>query len=172
MCQPGTQKGRGKILSPPLWFLVSQMGPTGTPYLIWSLQVGSWENLQKPGKGKNSYQSRLSQVSVWNASLTNEGKTFSPLAWQVGIGGRERFVKIRSLDHFSPLHIWASVVWWQILSSLLEIFFYLHFWQMFLLHFLPVDSIFFWLPLFLVNSAVFLIAVPTNVMSLTPPSCF
>ena len=32
--------------------------------LTGNLQMGSWENWQKPAKGENSYQSQLSQISV------------------------------------------------------------------------------------------------------------
>ena len=57
---PRTQKGRGKIIFLPLQFLIIQMGPAGTPFSLWSLQMGSWENWWKLTKGKNSYQSQLS----------------------------------------------------------------------------------------------------------------
>ena len=43
-------KGRGKVIFPLLQFLVTRMGPTGTPHSLRILQTASWENWQKPGK--------------------------------------------------------------------------------------------------------------------------
>ena len=48
-------------------FLVTRRSPTGTPHSLWGLQMASWENWQKPTKGKNPYQSQLAQISVVSA---------------------------------------------------------------------------------------------------------
>ncbi|XP_022445715.1 glutaredoxin domain-containing cysteine-rich protein 2 isoform X2 [Delphinapterus leucas] len=48
-------------------FLVTRRSPAGTPHPLRGLQMASWENWQKPTRGKNPYQSQLAQISVVSA---------------------------------------------------------------------------------------------------------
>ena len=53
---------------------MTKIGPAETSHLLWSLQMESEENWQKLVKGKNFYESRLFQISVYRAWLRQEGK--------------------------------------------------------------------------------------------------
>ncbi|XP_071078416.1 recQ-mediated genome instability protein 2 isoform X1 [Desmodus rotundus] len=53
-------------------FWMTHMEHTGISYLLWSLQIGSWENWQKPGDSKHSYQSQVSWNSICTAQLREE----------------------------------------------------------------------------------------------------
>ena len=69
---------RGIITLPPLQFLVTSMEPSGTPYSLQSPQTASWESWRKPTKGKNCYQSQLSQMAirgVWLIQIQLAGQT-------------------------------------------------------------------------------------------------
>ena len=66
-------KGRGKVIFPPLQFLVTRMGPTGTPPLTPNPADGILGKLAEAWqKGKNSYQGQLSKIC--GAWWREEGK--------------------------------------------------------------------------------------------------
>lgn len=74
LSQAYTLEGKRKIIFPPLQVLMTRMRPAGTIHWLWSLQMASWQNQQKAAKGKNSYQSQHSQISICGVWSREEGK--------------------------------------------------------------------------------------------------
>ena len=92
-----TIKGRGRLV----FLLYSFWLPgwdSGTPHLLQSLQMGSWENWQKLAKGENSYQSQLSQISIYGVWLRDKVKiSRCSFLSKFRLAGKKTFVRIRSL---------------------------------------------------------------------------
>lgn len=76
-----TQKCRGKIIFLPLEFLATHMKPTGISDSFCSLQMGSWENQQKPARVK-IFTRVSSPRSLPIAASREEGNiSFHPLLY-------------------------------------------------------------------------------------------
>lgn len=60
----------------PPYFLTPHMEQAGMSHSLWILKMGSWD--KKPGKGKSSYPSQLSQVSL--QFLSKKGRWNFPLS--------------------------------------------------------------------------------------------
>ena len=87
-------------------FLVARMRPAGTPHLLESLLMRSWENWQKPQKGENSYQSQF-WTTTYGAVLQSSFHSRFRVAGEKKIrslnGGLWIFIYIRIDDWILPL---------------------------------------------------------------------
>lgn len=186
-----SERQRENPFSPPT-VSGDQMGPYGTPCLLWEPADGIVGKL-KPVEGKILNQPAL--LGLCHARWREEFPILSfpnSVQWEKSVYKSQFFGLFLSADlgfhirsFFLGMNSFFKYLLYQepgsnIPSSLPEILFlffdrcfhWLQNTRFTLVFFLASHSIFFWLPLFLVPSAIIIMIVSTNVISLSFSSCF